>query len=109
MTIAVGCGHVSGLLVQPFPRLLALMWFARQVLISFVGSTPGPEEGSPASTTDRSTSCHQHLRNPRDALRRVPLKSLALRSCAAAAAITHRRATGSVGELMKRFVAGADR
>ena len=33
-TIAVGCGHVSGLLVQPFSRLLALMWFARWVLIS---------------------------------------------------------------------------
>src|SRR5262245_38093724 len=42
--IAVGCGHVSGLLAQPFPRLLALMWFARRVLISFVGSTPGPKE-----------------------------------------------------------------
>jgi hypothetical protein len=25
MTIAVGCSHVSGLLMQPFPRLLALM------------------------------------------------------------------------------------
>ncbi len=24
--IAVGCSHVSGLLVQPYPRLLALMW-----------------------------------------------------------------------------------
>jgi len=29
-------------------------------------------EGSPASTTDRSTSCHQHLPQTRDALRRVP-------------------------------------
>jgi hypothetical protein len=38
--IAVGCGHVSGLLVQPFSRLLALMWFARWVLITYVGSTP---------------------------------------------------------------------
>ena len=25
VTIAVGCSHVSGLLVQPLPRLLALM------------------------------------------------------------------------------------
>src|SRR5262245_61724254 len=37
---AVGCGHVSGLLVQPFSRLLALMWFARQVLINGLGSIP---------------------------------------------------------------------
>jgi len=36
---AVGCGHVSGLLVQPFSRLLALMWFARRVLIRLMGST----------------------------------------------------------------------
>ena len=26
LAIAVGCSHVSGLLVQPYPRLLALMW-----------------------------------------------------------------------------------
>jgi hypothetical protein len=51
-------------LVQPLSRLLALMWFARWVLIKSLGSTPVPIEGSPASTTDRSTSCHQHLRNP---------------------------------------------
>ena len=38
-TIAVGCGHVSGLLVQPFSRLLALMWFATRVLIKDLGST----------------------------------------------------------------------
>jgi len=42
-TIAVGCSHVSGLLVQPFSRLLALMWFARWVLITYVGSTPVTE------------------------------------------------------------------
>jgi hypothetical protein len=43
VTIAVGCSHVSGLLVQPFSRLLALMWFARWVLITYVGSTPVTE------------------------------------------------------------------
>jgi hypothetical protein len=42
--IAVGCGHVSGLLVKPFSRLLALMWFARWVLITYVGSTPVTKE-----------------------------------------------------------------
>jgi hypothetical protein len=31
---------VSGLLVQPSARLLALMWLARQVLIIHQGSTP---------------------------------------------------------------------
>src|SRR5262245_32641658 len=51
-----------------------------------MGSTAVTLEGSPASTTDRSASCHQHLRN-RDALRRVPL-ALAVQSFAAAAAIT---------------------
>ena len=61
------CGrgsHVSGLLVQPLYRLLALMWFARWVLIIRLSSTPVTQEGFPASTTDRLASCHQHLRNP---------------------------------------------
>ena len=40
MTIAVGCSHVSGLFVLPSSRLLALMWFARRVLITKLGSTP---------------------------------------------------------------------
>jgi hypothetical protein len=31
-------------LVQPFSRLLALMWFARWVLIKILGSTPATEE-----------------------------------------------------------------
>ena len=38
--IAVGCSHVSGLFVLPSSRLLALMWFARQVLITRLGLTP---------------------------------------------------------------------
>ena len=69
-------------LVQPFSRLLALMWFARRVLIRPSGSTPVTQQKvlPPRRPTDRhhaiSTS-HQHLRN-RDALRRVPL-ALALR------------------------------
>jgi hypothetical protein len=49
-------------------------------------------EGSPTSTTDRSTSCHQHLPQTRDALRRVP-RTLALQSYAAVAAITHCQAS----------------
>jgi transposase len=65
------------LLPSPLSRLLALMWFARWVLITYVGSIPvTTREGSPASTTDRSTSCHQQLCNP---------LALALQSCAAAA------------------------
>jgi hypothetical protein len=50
MCLACWCSHSS--------RLLALMWFARWVLINRMGSTPVTPEGSPASTTDRSTSCH---------------------------------------------------
>jgi len=38
--IAVGCSHVSGLLMQQPTWLLALMWFARRVLIIPMGSTP---------------------------------------------------------------------
>src|SRR5215831_5036320 len=57
MCLACWCSHSS--------RLLALMWFARWVLITPMGSTPVTQkEGSPASTTDRSTSHHQHLRKP---------------------------------------------
>jgi len=52
-TIAVGCSHVSGLLVQPFSRLLALMWFARWVLIRFMGSTPFGKVLPPRRPTDR--------------------------------------------------------
>jgi len=39
-TIAVGCSHVSGLFVQPSSRPLALMWFARRVQITSLGSRP---------------------------------------------------------------------
>src|SRR5215467_993642 len=65
MTIAVGCSHVSGLLVPPF------FTTAGPDVVREVGpdhlhglDTRDPNEGSPASTTDRSTSCHQHLRKP---------------------------------------------
>src|SRR6516164_933549 len=53
--IAVGCSHVSGLLVQPFSRLLALMWFAKRVLIKFSGSTPVTQQKvlPPRRPTDR--------------------------------------------------------
>ena len=64
-TIAVGCCHVSGLLVQ------SLLTTAGPDVVREMGpdqvhglDTRDPKEGSPASTTDRSTSCHQHLRNP---------------------------------------------
>ena len=81
-TIAVECGHVSGLFGA------AILTTAGPDVVREAGpdqilglDTRDPTEGSPASTTDRSPSCHQHLRN-RDALRRVPL-ALALESCAA--------------------------
>ena len=42
-------------LVQPFSRLLALMWFARRVLIKFSGSTPVTQQKvlPPRRPTDR--------------------------------------------------------
>ena len=42
-------------LVQPFSRLLALMWFARRVLIKFSGSTPVTQQKvlPPRRATDR--------------------------------------------------------
>src|SRR3974390_3104367 len=85
-TIAVGCGHVSGLLVQPFSRLLALMWFARWVLIKCMGSTPVTQ--GKVLPPRRPTDQHHAISTsaPRDALRRVPL-ALAFQWCAAAAAI----------------------
>jgi hypothetical protein len=45
----------SGLLVQPFSRLLALMWFARRVLITNKGSTPLTRKKAlpPRRPTDR--------------------------------------------------------
>jgi hypothetical protein len=45
----------SGLLVQPFSRLLALMWFARRVLITNMGSTPLTRKKAlpPRRPTDR--------------------------------------------------------
>src|SRR5215467_13683397 len=65
MTIAVGCSHVSGLLVPPF------FTTAGPDVVREVGpdhlhglDTRDPNEGSPASTTDRSTSHHEHLRKP---------------------------------------------
>jgi hypothetical protein len=86
-TIAVGCCHVSGLLVQPFARLLALMWFARWVLITYMGSTPVTQKKvlPPRRPTDQHHAISTSA--TRDALRRVPL-ALALQWCAAAAAIT---------------------
>jgi hypothetical protein len=45
----------SGLLVQPFSRLLALMWFAMRVLITNMGSTPLTRKKAlpPRRPTDR--------------------------------------------------------
>jgi hypothetical protein len=78
--------HVSGLFVQPFSRLLALMWFARWVLITYVGSTPVTERRF-SCLDDRPINIMPSAPPQRDALRRVPL-ALALQSCAAAAAFT---------------------
>src|SRR5262245_28527175 len=69
--IAVGCGHVSGLLVQPFSRPRALMWFARWVLIKGMGSTPrDPKKVLPPR---RPTDQHHAISTSatRDAFRRV--------------------------------------
>src|SRR4029077_8148619 len=74
MCLACRCSHSS--------RLLALMWFARWVLIKGMGSTTrDPKKGSPASTTDRINIMPSAPPQFRDALRRVPL-ALALQSCA---------------------------
>src|SRR5262245_2138231 len=68
-------------LVQPFSRLLALMCFARWVLIKFMGSTPVARRRFPPR---RPTDRHHAISTSaiRIALRRVPL-ALAMQSCAA--------------------------
>src|SRR5215470_4181059 len=86
-TIAVGCSHVSGLLVQP------LFTTAGPDVVREVG----PDQFHGLDTRDpkkvfpprRPTDQHHAISTSatRDALRRVPL-ALALRSCAAAATIT---------------------
>src|SRR6516225_10681029 len=86
-TIAVGCSHVSGLLVQPF-FTTAGPDVVREV---------GPDQLHGLDTRDykkvlpprRPTDQHHAISTSatRDALRRVPL-ALAVQSCAAAAAIT---------------------
>ena len=79
MCLACWCSHSS--------RLLALMWFARWVLIKYMGSTPVTQKKvlPPRRPTDQHHAISTSA--TRDALRRVPL-ALALQSCAAAAAIT---------------------
>ena len=52
VTIAVGCSHVSGLLVQPIPRLLALMWI-REV---------GPDHSLGLEARDPSRFSHHNDR-----------------------------------------------
>src|SRR5215510_6911450 len=59
------CSHVSGLFGA------AILTTAGPDVVREVGpdqlvvlDTRNPIEGSTPSTTDRSTSCHQHLRNP---------------------------------------------
>src|SRR6516165_10023673 len=63
------------------------MWFARWVLIKYMGSTPVTQKKvlPPRRPTDQHHAISTSA--TRDALRRVPL-ALALQSCAAAAAIT---------------------
>jgi hypothetical protein len=79
MCLACGC--------SPFSRLLALMWFARRVLIKPLGWTPVTQQK--VLPPRRPTYRHHAISTSatRDAFRRVPL-ALALRSCAAAAPIT---------------------
>src|SRR5262245_61189394 len=84
MCLACWCSHCS--------RLLALMWFARWVLIKAWARHPvDPKKVLPPR---RPTDQHHAISTSatRDALRRIPL-ALALQSCAAAAAITHRQAS----------------
>src|SRR5215475_9998059 len=90
MCLACWCSHCS--------RLLALMWFARWVLIKSMGSTSrDPKKVLPPR---RPTDQHHAISTSatRDALRRVPL-ALALQPCAAAAAITHRLLSGDRARL----------
>src|SRR5262245_879542 len=73
MCLACWCSHCS--------RLLALMWFARWVLIKSMGSTSrDPKKVLPPR---RPTDQHHAISTSatRDALRRVPL-ALALQPCA---------------------------
>ena len=85
-TIAVECGHVSGLFGAAILTTAGLDVVREAGPDQVLGlDTRDPTEGSPAPTTDRSPSCHQHLRN-RAALRRMSL-ALSLKLCAAAAII----------------------
>ena len=63
-TIAVECGHVSGLFDAAILTTAGPDVVREAGPDQFVGlDTRDPTEGSPASTTDRTPSCHQHLRN----------------------------------------------
>src|SRR5262249_34855893 len=104
-SFAVGCGHVSGLLVQPFSRPRALMWFARWVLIKSMGSTPVTQrrfsllDARPISIMPSAPSA------TRDASRRV----LSLWRCNGApqlAAITRSPSLLSGGRARLRLILG---
>ena len=61
--IAVECSYVSGLFVLPSSRLLALMWFARQVLITRLGLTPVTRRRF-SRLDDRPTDQHHAMSTP---------------------------------------------